>query len=97
MSIGIKFGRVLGAAGALAVEGVVRGAAATGGFAVDVMEGAELGYAEKHAALLISRAEGEQRRADLLAAKRLEHARVMTPAVEPITVKVAGRKTARAA
>jgi len=94
MSIGIKLGRALGAVGALAVEGAVRGAAATGGFAVDVMEGAELGYAEKHAQLLITRAAADERRRALLAAKRAEHAVAMTPAVEPVK---AARKTARSA
>lgn len=92
MSFGIKVGRAIGVVGALAVEGVVRGATATGGFAVDVMEGAEVGYAEKHAALLVTRAEGEARRKALLEAKRAEHKARMAAAPEgeaaaPITAK----------
>jgi hypothetical protein len=56
MSIGIKLGKFAGAAGALMVEGVYRGAVGAGGFAQDLVIGAEQGYAEKSAELLISRA-----------------------------------------
>lgn len=72
MSFGIKVGRALGAAGALVVEGAVRGATHAGQFGADVVSGAETGYADKHAELLVTRAEGVKRRDAMLAAKRAE-------------------------
>lgn len=57
MSFGNKLGRGLGVIGALAVEGAVRGATGLGQFGSDVVDGAQTGYDEKHAALLITRAQ----------------------------------------
>ena len=67
MSFGNTLGRGIGKLGALTVEGAVRGASAAGQFGADVVEGAQQGYDEKHAALLISR---EQRKVEREAARR---------------------------
>lgn len=56
MSIGSKFGRAVGIAGALVVEGAVRTATAAGQFGEDALKGAEDGFAEKRVELLASRA-----------------------------------------
>lgn len=79
-SFGHKLGRGLGVVGALALEGAVRGATGLGQFGADVVDGAELGYAERHAQLLVTR---EEKRVAALAARealKLQHAVVMTPA-----------------
>jgi hypothetical protein len=62
MSIGLKLGRALGTAGAYAVEGAVRGAQGAGRFGQEVVTGANDGFAEKRAALLVERAESDARR-----------------------------------
>lgn len=101
MSIGNKFGRALGSLGAYAVEGAVRGANAAGQFGKDALEGAETGYADKHAELLVSRAAGIARRDAMLAAKRAElqaqHAAVMATAPDAPVVVVAKKRAAKAA
>ena len=66
MSFGNKVGRGIGALGAFAVEGAVRGATGLGSFGSDLVDGVEEGYTEKSAALLMSR---EARAAKLKAAK----------------------------
>lgn len=101
MSIGNKFGRALGSLGAYAVEGAVRGANAAGQFGKDALEGAETGYADKHAELLVSRAAGIARRDAMLAARRAElqaqHAAVMATAPDAPVVVVAKKRAAKAA
>lgn len=101
MSFGINVGRALGAAGALVVEGAVRGATHAGQFGADVVSGAETGYADKHAELLVSRAAGIARRNAMLAAKRAElqaqHAAVMATAPDAPVVVVAKKRAAKAA
>ena len=87
MSLGNKLGRGLGIAGALVVEGAVRGATGLGQFGADVVEGAEAGYAERHAALLITRAENTARRDALIAAKRAQHAATMNVVPTPMAPK----------
>ena len=101
MSIGNKFGRALGFLGAYAVEGAVRGANAAGQFGKDALEGAETGYADKHAELLVSRAAGIARRDAMLATRRAElqaqHAAVMATAPDAPVVVVAKKRAAKAA
>lgn len=97
MSIGNKFGRALGSLGAYAVEGAVRGANAAGQFGKDALEGAETGYADKHAELLVSRAAGIARRDAMLATRRAElqaqHAAVMATAPDaPVAVAPKARR-----
>lgn len=92
MSFGNTLGRGIGKLGALAVEGTVRGATGLGQFGADVVEGAQQGYDEKHAALLITRAQGEADRVARIAAKKAAHvaamnAAPMAVAVEPVVVK----------
>lgn len=88
MSIGNKLGRAIGATGALLVEGSVRGASGLGRFGADVVAGAEEGYDEKRAALLITRAANEvKRKAAMEALKAAHEARMLeapTEAVEPV-------------
>ena len=91
MSFGIRVGRALGAAGAYAVEGAVRGAVGLGGFAQDVATGAELGYAEKHAALLVDRAVKDAARG----ARKAEYARQLKLAGEPAVVAPKAAKTVK--
>lgn len=79
MSLGNKIGRGLGVVGALAVEGAVRGATGLGQFGADVIDGAETGYAEKHAALLVSRAEADARKAAAIAARKAAHVAALNP------------------
>ena len=62
MSVGMKIGRALGQGAALAVEGCVRGAQASGRFGTEIVAGAEAGYADKRAELLASRALAAQKR-----------------------------------
>ena len=83
MSFGNKVGRALGTVGALVVEGSVRGATSLGQFGADVVEGTEQGYAEKHAALLLSRAAAEERRKAFMKAKQAEHAAALKVTAEP--------------
>lgn len=101
MSIGNKFGRALGSLGAYAVEGAVRGANAAGQFGKDALEGAETGYADKHAELLVSRAAGIARRDAMLAARRAElqaqHKAVMAASPDAPVVVVAKKRAAKAA
>ena len=73
MSIGNKLGRAIGAAGALCVEGTVRGANGLGRFGTDVVAGAEAGYDEKRAQLLITRAAADEKRKVALAALKAAH------------------------
>ena len=89
MSIGIKLGKSIGVLGALAVEGAVRGATGLGAFGSDLIDGAELGYTEKHAALLITRAEAEAKRNERIAAAQATHKLAMQPQPEttPVVVK----------
>lgn len=91
-SFGITLGRGLGKIGALAVEGAVRGAYASGQFATDVAEGAQQGYDERHAQLLISRAAKrdaalKQREALKVAHTAAMSATDMVVASEPVVVK----------
>ena len=91
-SLGLTIGRGIGKLGALAVEGAVRGAYASGQFATDVAEGAQQGYDERHAQLLITRA---QKRAAALEARnalKVQHDAAMAStnmvvASEPVVVK----------
>lgn len=96
MSFGNKVGRVLGTAGALIVEGSVRGATGLGQFGADLVEGTEQGYAEKHAALLVSREAAriatEKRRAAALAAHTA--ALAAKPEADPAPVVVKRGKVA---
>lgn len=87
MSLGNKLGRSLGVLGALAVEGAVRGATGLGQFGSDVVDGAEVGYAEKHAALLVTR---EQAKADRDARIKLAQAE------HKVALKVSGKQRASA-
>lgn len=91
-SFGITLGRGLGKIGALAVEGAVRGAYASGQFATDVAEGAQQGYDERHAQLLISRAAKrdaalKQREALKVAHTAAMSATDMVVVSEPVVVK----------
>jgi hypothetical protein len=90
MSLGNKLGRSIGVLGALAVEGAVRGATGLGQFGSDVIDGAELGYTEKHAALLITREQAKADRDARIAAAQAEH----KVAMKPVT---AGKRGAKAA
>jgi hypothetical protein len=86
MSIGIKLGRFVGAAGALAVHGAERGVAGLGQFGSDVVAGVGEGYDAKAAYLALS---PEQRKAqrDAILAER----------AAPIAVVAkTGRKTSKA-
>lgn len=92
MSFGNKLGRGIGTVGAFAVEGAVRGASAAGKFGADVVEGAGQGYAEKHSALLIARAQQKVAREAALLTLRTAHTLAQNPAVmavvaEPVVVK----------
>lgn len=78
MSIGTKLGRAIGAGAALAVEGAVRGASGLGRFGADVVAGAETGYEERHAQLLITREAQALTRKLGLEALRAQHKMVMT-------------------
>lgn len=90
MSFGIKVGRAVGVIGALAVEGAVRGATGLGGFAQDVATGAELGYTEKHAELLLTRAAKEAERKAKIAAYAAQLASKTEPVVTaPVVAKTA--------
>ena len=91
MSFGIRVGRALGVAGAYAVEGAVRGAVGLGGFAQDVATGAELGYTEKHAELLVERAAKDA----AYAARKAEYARQLKLAGEPAAVAPKAAKTVK--
>lgn len=96
MSFGNKLGRGIGILGALAVEGAVRGATGLGQFGADVVDGAQAGYDEKHAALLVTREanriaalkRNEERKAAHLAAMQ---AAPMAIAVEPAPAKAKAR------
>lgn len=92
MSFGNKLGRGIGSLGALALEGAVRGASAAGQFGADVAEGAQQGYEEKHAQLLVTRAAAKASREAKLLALRQAHAAAQNPAVmavaaEPVVTK----------
>jgi hypothetical protein len=97
MSFGNKLGRGLGVIGALAVEGAVRGATGLGQFGSDVVDGAQTGYDEKHAALLITRAAREAKIKALMEERRVAaqvamNALTMPVVAEPAVAKrVAGR------
>lgn len=95
MSLGLTLGRGIGKAGAFAIEGVVRGAAYAGDFATDVVAGAELGYAETHAQLLVSRAAALVERDAKIAARKAEHA-ALAQATNPLPVVVVAPKRAKA-
>ena len=91
-SLGLTIGRGIGKLGALAVEGAVRGAYASGQFATDVAEGAQQGYDERHAQLLISRAAKrdaalKQREALKVAHTAAMSATDMVVVSEPVVVK----------
>ncbi len=84
-SFGITLGRGLGIAGALLVEGAVRGAHGAGQFGKDVVEGAETGYAERHAELVVKReiayaAAKAAREARIAEHKAAQQALTMVPA-----------------
>ena len=92
MSLGNKLGRGIGTLGAFAVEGAVRGASAAGQFGADVVEGASQGYTEKHAALLVTRAQQKVAREAALKALRDAHTAAQLPApmavaAEPVVTK----------
>lgn len=91
MSFGIKVGRFIGAAGAYAVEGAVRGATGLGGFAQEVAQGAEAGYVDKREALLIDRAERDAKREALKAAyiAKLAAGTVIKTEPTPVAAKTA--------
>lgn len=91
-SLGLTIGRGIGKLGALAVEGAVRGAYASGQFATDVAEGAQQGYDERHAQLLISRAAKRDAALKAREALKVQHTAAMTAttmvvAAEPVVVK----------
>lgn len=91
-SLGLTIGRGIGKLGALAVEGAVRGAYASGQFATDVAEGAQQGYDERHAQLLISRAAKRAAALKQREALKLQHDAAMASAnmvvvSEPVVVK----------
>lgn len=91
-SLGLTIGRGIGKLGALAVEGAVRGAYASGQFATDVAEGAQQGYDERHAQLLISRAAKRDAALKAREALKVQHDTAMASAnmvvvVEPVVVK----------
>lgn len=91
-SLGLTIGRGIGKLGALAVEGAVRGAYASGQFATDVAEGAQQGYDERHAQLLISRAAKRDAALKQREALKLQHDAAMASAnmvvvSEPVVVK----------
>jgi hypothetical protein len=90
-SFGNKLGRGIGVLGALAVEGTVRGATGLGAFGADVVNGAEVGYAEKHAALLVTRAAAAKARDARIVAAKAAHLAAMAPAVE-----ITAKRTAKA-
>lgn len=87
MSFGIKVGRAIGAGAALAVEGAVRGATGLGGFAAEVAQGCETGYADKRELLLIDRAERDAKREALKAAYIAKLAAGTAIKTEPVMVK----------
>lgn len=91
-SLGLTIGRGIGKLGALAVEGAVRGAYASGQFAQDVAEGAQQGYDERHAQLLISRAAKRDAALKQREALKLQHDAAVASAnmvvvSEPVVVK----------
>lgn len=91
-SFGLTIGRGIGKLGALAVEGAVRGAYASGQFATDVAEGAQQGYDERHAQLLISRAQKRDAALKAREALKVQHDAAMASATmvvasEPVVVK----------
>ena len=91
-SFGLTIGRGIGKLGALAVEGAVRGAYASGQFAQDVSEGAQQGYAERHAQLLITRAAKRDEALKAREALKVAHTAAMAStdmvvASEPVVVK----------
>jgi hypothetical protein len=79
MSIGIKVGKFIGAAGAVVVDGVHYAAVGAGGFAQDVVSGVELGYEEKAAKLVVMR----EAKAAAYKAKR-DAAIALTAKAEPV-------------
>lgn len=89
MSFGIKVGRAVGAGAALAVEGAVRGATGLGGFAAEVAQGCETGYADKRELLLIDRAERDAKREALKAAYIAKLAAGTVIKTEPVAAKPA--------
>lgn len=94
MSFGNTLGRGIGKLGALAVEGTVRGATGLGQFGADVVEGAQQGYDEKHAALLISREQAKLAREAKLKALRDAHTLAQNPA--PMVAVAQPKRTAKA-
>jgi hypothetical protein len=91
-SFGHTLGRGLGIAGALALEGVVRTAYGAGQFGKDVAEGAEQGAREKHAQLLITRAQKREAALKAREALKVQHDAAMASATmvvapEPVVVK----------
>lgn len=99
MSIGNKIGRAIGAGSALVLEGAVRGAQGAGRFGGDVVAGAEAGYDEKRAALLVTRAAAEARRTAALAALKAAHEAAMlaAPVTEPTVEKPRAAKALKTA
>lgn len=98
MSFGIKLGRGLGVVGALAVEGAVRGASGLGQFGADVVTGAEAGYAERHAQLLVTREAAAVARKQALAAAiaaSQSNLAAISVAAQPVTPASAVGKRAR--
>lgn len=87
MSFGNKLGRGIGTLGAFALEGAVRGASAAGQFGSDVIEGAQQGYDEKHAVLLVNRAQQKVAREAALLALRTAHNVAQNPAVMAVVAE----------
>ena len=94
MSLASSLGRGIGRVGAYAVEGVVRGAAYSGDFATELVANVELGYAEQHAALLVTRAQQDAVRKERIAARKAELAvtQAANPAPVPVPVAVAPKR-----
>lgn len=86
-SLGLTIGRGIGKLGALAVEGAVRGAYASGQFAQDVSEGAQQGYAERHAQLLITRAQKRDEALKAREALKVAHTAAMTATTMVVAVE----------
>ena len=87
-TIGTVLGRGVGKLGALAVEGVVRGAQGAGRFGEDFIAGAEDGYTTKAAALLVTREAKLAEHAKRIEAHKLAMAQ-QTPVVTTKRVKTA--------
>lgn len=89
MSFGITLGRAAGKLGALAVEGSVRAAQGAGKFGADIVEGAESGFEEKRAELLLSRAKRDAAYAEAARIRKdaRENAAPMVAAPEPVVTK----------